>query len=77
MKPEDARSERSDGPAPDETIAHPVEASLWEQVMSRENLALALRRVERNAGAAGIDAMTTRELRPWLKEALAGRAGGA
>lgn len=28
----------------------------------------ALRRVEQNAGAAGIDAMTTRELRPWLKD---------
>jgi RNA-directed DNA polymerase len=27
-----------------------------------------LRRVECNAGAAGIDAMTTRELRPWLLE---------
>jgi RNA-directed DNA polymerase len=41
---------------------------LWEQVLSRENLALALRRVERDAGTAGIDGMTTRELRPWLKE---------
>ena len=68
MKPEDACSERSGGPAPDDITAHPVEAGVWEQVMSRENLALALRRVERNAGAAGIDAMTTRDLRPWLKE---------
>ena len=68
MKPEDARSERSDGPAPDDTAAHPAGASLWERMLSRENLALALRRVERNAGAAGIDGMTTRELRPWRKE---------
>jgi len=68
VKPEDTRSGRSDGPAPDDTAAHPAEAGLWEQVMSRENLALALRRVERNAGAPGIDGMTTRELRPWLKE---------
>lgn len=68
MKPEDARSERSGGPAPDDTDAHPAEAGLWEQVFSRGNLALALRRVERNAGAAGIDAMTTAQLRPWLKE---------
>jgi RNA-directed DNA polymerase len=68
VKPEDARSERSDGPAPDDTVAHPAEAGLWEQVLSRENLALALRRVERNAGAAGIDGMSTAELRPWLKE---------
>ncbi len=68
MKPEDARSERSGGSAPDETTAHPAAAGLWEQVFSRKNLVAALRRVERNAGAAGIDAMTTRELRLWLKE---------
>ena len=68
MKPEDAWSERSNGPAPGDTTAHPAAAGLWEQVFARENLMVALRRVERNAGAAGIDAMTTRELRPWLKE---------
>ncbi|MDX6721164.1 MAG: hypothetical protein QOJ63_3418 [Solirubrobacteraceae bacterium] len=68
MKPEDARSERSNGPAPDDTAAHPAAAGLWEQVFSRENLVAALRRVERNAGAPGSDAMSTRELRSWLKE---------
>ena len=31
-------------------------------------LAEALRRVEQNAGAAGIDGMSTKELRPWLKD---------
>ena len=36
--------------------------------MARENLVLALRRVEQNAGAAGIDGMSTKELRPWLKD---------
>jgi len=36
--------------------------------LSRENLARALRRVERNAGAAGIDGMTVAELRPWLHQ---------
>jgi RNA-directed DNA polymerase len=41
---------------------------LWEQFSSRENLALALRRVEQNAGAAGIDGMSTKELGPWLKD---------
>ena len=66
MKPEDARSERSPSPAPDDTAAHPAEASLWEQFLARENLAEALRRVEQNAGAAGIDGMSTKELRPWL-----------
>ena len=47
MKPEDARSERSNDPALDDTAAHPAEAgSLWEQFLSRGNLAEALRRVE-------------------------------
>ena len=68
MKPEDDRSERSPSPAPSDTAAHPAEASLWEQFLSRENLAEALRRVEQNAGAPGIDGMSTKELRPWLHD---------
>jgi len=67
VKPEDARPERSGGPAPDDTAAHPARlGDLWEEVLSRENLGRALRRVEQNAGAAGIDGMSTEELRPWL-----------
>lgn len=67
MKPEDRRSERSGGPARGDTAAHPARAvGLWEQMLSRDNLARALRRVEQNAGAAGIDGMSTSELRPWL-----------
>jgi hypothetical protein len=68
VKPDGARPERSSDPAPDDTVAHPAEASLWETVFSRGNLAKALRRVEQNAGAAGIDGMGTGELRPWLKD---------
>ena len=68
MKPKDLRPERSSDPAPDDTAAHPAEAGLWEQFLSRSNLAEALRRVERNAGAPGIDGMSTKELRPWLKD---------
>ena len=69
MKPEDSRSERSHDSAPDGTAAHPAEAGgLWEQFLSRGNLAQALRRVEQNAGAAGIDGMSTKELRPWLHD---------
>ena len=68
MKPEDARSERSGSSAPDDTDAHPAEASLWEAFLARENLAEALRRVEQNAGAAGIDGMSTKELRAWLHD---------
>jgi RNA-directed DNA polymerase len=67
VKPEDARRERSGGPAPDDTVAHPAGVGdLWERMLSRENLARALGRVEQNAGAAGIDGMGTEELRPWL-----------
>ena len=68
MKPEDSRSERSHDPAPDGTVAHPAAAGLWEQLLSRGNLAEAFRRVEQNAGAAGIDGMSTKELRSWLEE---------
>ena len=69
MKPEDLRSGRSSDPAPDDTAAHPADAGdLWEQFLSRGNLAEALRRVEQNAGAPGIDGMSTKELRPWLHQ---------
>jgi hypothetical protein len=61
VKPEDARSERSSDPVPGDTGAHPANAGcLWEQVLSRGNLADALRRVGLNAGAAGIDGMSTK-----------------
>jgi hypothetical protein len=68
VKPDDPRAERSSSPAPGDTAPHPAEASLWEQFMARGNLAEALRRVEQNAGAPGIDAMSTEELRPWLHD---------
>jgi RNA-directed DNA polymerase len=68
VKPEDALPERSNDPAPDGTAAHPASGGLWEQLLARENLAGALRRVEQNAGAAGIDGMSTKDLRPWLHD---------
>ncbi|MCA1699041.1 MAG: group II intron reverse transcriptase/maturase, partial [Actinobacteria bacterium] len=68
MKPEGSQPERSPSPAPSDTAPHPAAASLWEQLLSRENLAAALRRVEQNAGAPGTDGMSTKELRPWLKD---------
>lgn len=67
MKPEAPREERSDRPAPAEAEAHPAATGdLWEKFLSRGNLAAALRRVEQNAGAPGVDGMQTRELRSWL-----------
>ncbi|MFE6155434.1 reverse transcriptase domain-containing protein [Streptomyces sp. NPDC057889] len=37
-------------------------------VFSKENLLAALRRVEANRGAPGVDGMTTEELRPWIAQ---------
>jgi retron-type reverse transcriptase len=68
VKPDDDRSERSSSPAPGDTAPHLAGASLWEQLLARGNLAEALRRVEQNAGALGIDGMSIKELRPWLKD---------
>ena len=69
MKPEEPRLERSGDPAPGDTAAHPANArGVWELFLARGNLAEALRRVEQNAGAAGIDGMSTEELRPWLHD---------
>ena len=68
MKPEGRQPERSGSPAPNETGPHPATTSLWERFLSRQNLVEALRRVEHNAGAPGIDGMSTKALRPWLKE---------
>lgn len=43
-------------------------AGLWEAIWERENLLTALKRVESNGGAPGIDGMTVEELKPYLKE---------
>lgn len=44
------------------------DTGLWEEIWTKENLTQAMKRVERNGGAAGIDGMTVKELRPYLKE---------
>ena len=62
-------AERSGRPAHSEDAVIPgLEVSLWEQMLSPENLGRALRRVRANAGAPGADGMTTEELVPWLRE---------
>ena len=62
-------AERSGRPAHSEEAVIPgLEVSLWERLLSPENLGRALRRVRTNAGAPGVDGMTTEELVPWLRE---------
>jgi len=39
-----------------------------EDVVSRENMLRALKRVEANRGAPGPDGMTVEELRPYLRQ---------
>lgn len=43
------------------------EERMWEAIFSRENLFTALRRVQSNKGAAGVDGMTVEELPDHLK----------
>lgn len=43
------------------------DAGTWEAVIGRENMLNALKRVESNKGAAGIDGMEVKELRSYLK----------
>ncbi len=70
MKPSDRPAERSADPASSGTTPHPARAeALWEVFLSADNLARALRRVERNGGAPGPDGMTVADLRPFLKTA--------
>jgi RNA-directed DNA polymerase len=60
---------RSGLPASPELSSQPVRVDgLWEQVFSRSNLTRALRRVERNRGAPGVDAVTVEQFRPWLNQ---------
>jgi RNA-directed DNA polymerase len=62
-------AERSGQPAhAGDAVIPGLEVSLWEQMLSPQNLGRALRRVRANAGAAGVDGMTTEELVPWLRE---------
>ena len=48
--------------------ANPSTTQLMETVVERSNMILALHRVEKNRGSAGVDAMTVKELRGHLKE---------
>ena len=50
-----------------ECTEHPVVEGLLERILERENLLKAFKQVERNSGSAGVDGMTVKELRPYLK----------
>lgn len=42
--------------------------NLMEKILSRENMVMALKRVEKNRGSHGVDGMKVDELRPFLKQ---------
>jgi RNA-directed DNA polymerase len=67
VRPAEPTAERSGRSAHSmEDVHREQEPSLWELMLSKENLLAALNRVEVNRGAPGVDGMTTAELRPWL-----------
>jgi len=59
--------EQSAEPSPAQDSGKSDEA-VWEAVFARENLQTALKRVERNKGAAGVDGMEAKDLAGYLKE---------
>jgi len=65
VKPVGADQRVEQSPAREEGKAS---AELWEQVWERQNLLSALKRVEQNGGAPGMDGMPVEELRPYLRE---------
>jgi len=69
VKPREPDQRAEPSPARAERGSDAGSGSVWEQVFERENLLCALRRVEANRGAPGIDGMTVQELRPYLREA--------
>ena len=66
---EAARDRQRAEPSPARDKGEPNVAGdgVWEQVFERNNLFLALKRVEGNGGAPGIDGMPVQKMRPWLK----------
>lgn len=55
-------------PANSERDIEAQQDSLWKRVFSQANLLGALKRVEQNRGAPGVDSLTVHELRDWLRE---------
>jgi len=68
VKPQGPVGEQSMPPAQANDEASGAGHDLLEKVLSRENLLQALKRVEANGGAPGVDGMETKELRAHLRE---------
>jgi RNA-directed DNA polymerase len=68
VKPPGDAQRAESSPARDKGLSETEGGGVWEQIFERSNLFAALKRVESNGGAPGIDGMTVQELRPWLKE---------
>jgi len=67
VKPEPNRQRVEPSPALSKGTSNEEGEKVWERIWERQNLLTALRRVETNGGAPGIDGMTVEELRPYLK----------
>lgn len=65
--PRGHRSKRASKPTVATGTKSAAGEATMEAVVARENMLRALRAVERNAGAAGVDGMTTGELRGYLR----------
>lgn len=52
----------------DNTNTNKHKVGLLEQILNRDNLNRAYKRIKRNKGAGGIDGMQVDELLPFLKE---------
>jgi RNA-directed DNA polymerase len=68
VKPSGPAREQSASPARTRGKATEAGGDLLERALERGKLLRALKRVEGNRGAAGIDGMGVKELRPYLKE---------
>jgi RNA-directed DNA polymerase len=69
VKPEAGLGEGTETPtAGSQSESQAENEQLMEEILERENLKQALKRVERNKGTAGVDGMGVEELRPHLKQ---------
>ena len=68
VKPSGTLGEQSADPARAKARAYEERGGLLEEVLSKPNMLQALKRVEKNGGAAGVDGMTVEEMRPYLVE---------